>query len=487
MVQPATASGAARRAFALVQTGERQIGIDADHVVQAIGWPAELTVVPRVSGALAGVFEHRGQVMPLVSMVRWLQPEAPALCRPGPVLVLRAGGKMMGLAVDAVMGLLHVEVSGLHRIHHDDDSQELFHSVIRLPSGGGLVSLLDPERLAVRVQAWCDEVPDPGAGGCKGRDPSVIEEAVDRTGHREVVVVVRTGQALLGFAAADVGEIVQAPPLQKAWGDGTPFAGIADWRGTPVPVVEMAALGLPAPDLAPGGWLLVVRGQGRHAGLAVDQLLAVQALDTAQVQATEAVQAPDGHLYRGSFLHGGERVVLIDTAHFLENFALEGLGKTAGSAQPGKRTGTTQAGSEMLLVFRSLQPWAGVMGPMQQITPFPDHVSWSQDRHRGVLGSFEWRGQALSLFDLRLLHGQAPTVIDAATRVIVIRSGRQLAALVVEEVVALLPPHAYVRTCFAGPGGVAVHMVTTGTGSTQTSYQMMDFDALDSFCGDALS
>jgi len=481
MAQVATASGGARQAYALVQAGDQQMGISADHVVQAIGWPAALTVLPRARGALAGVFEHGGQLVPLVSMAHWLHPETPEMRQAGPVLVLRSGGRMMGLAVDAVKGLFHADASGVHRVHHDDDPQELFHSVIRRASGAGLVSLLDPKRLAARVQAWCDEVPDPGVGERQGGGPSVLERAAAGRGRREVVVIVRSGQALLGFAAADVGEIVQTPPLQKAWGAGTPFAGIADWRGTPVPVVEPSALGLPAPALAPGGWLLIVRSRGRHAGLAVDQLLCVQALDPAQAQAREAVQAPDGPVFRGSLLHAGERVYLVDTAHFLESFALEGLDTAGGSAQLDTDTVATQAGSEMLLVFKSLQPWAGVMGAMQQITSFPAHVNWSHDRQRGVLGSFEWRGQALNLFDLRLLHGHAPSVIDATTRVIVIRLGRQLAGLVVEDVMALLPAHTCVQTCFVAAGGAAVHMVTLGKRGSQTSYQMMDFEALHCF------
>lgn len=481
---PGAGAGPARQAYALVQTGPLQIGIAAGHVVQAVAWPAALTVLPRGRGALEGVFSHGGQVIPLLSMERWLDgaaPQAPQAARQ--VLILRSGAKVMGLAVDAVMGLLHASASQVHRVHHDEDAQELFHSVLERDAGTGLVSLLDPERLAARVQAWCEGLPGGTADG--GSEADAGEAGAGRV-LREVFLIARVGQGLLGFAAREIGEIVPMPLLQKPWGAGTHLGGMARWRGIPVPVVDTAAAsGLPASAAEGAAWLLVMSSQGRHAAVPADQLMAVQSFALDDLQAPEAVdtsEGSEGGLSRGSLLHGGERVRIIDSARFLDRFALDGLADAAGGRpEDVVRPGSAGAGSAMLLVFRSLQSWAGAMDPMQQITLFPQQVNWSDDVGRGVLGSFEWRGQSVSLVDLRLLHGQAATVVDAATRVIVLRVGQRLAGLVVEDVVALLPAHSCVHTRFATPTGGAVRMVTTGSGTAQTSYQVMDFNTLDCF------
>ena len=58
--------------YARVEIGTLHLAVNTRHVVQAIPRPAQLTLLPRGKGALAGVFSHRGQVVPLVSLDRWL-------------------------------------------------------------------------------------------------------------------------------------------------------------------------------------------------------------------------------------------------------------------------------------------------------------------------------------------------------------------------------------------------------------------------------
>ena len=477
MAQPATASGGVRQAFALVQTGQRQLGIAAEHVVQAMAWPADLTALPRAGAALEGVFVHNGQVIPLVSIERWFDPAAAPARQGAQVLVLRSGGKVMGVVVDALMGLLHAGAAQVHRVHQDNDALELFHSVVQRPSGAGLVSLLDPERLAGRVQAWCDALPD-GLSGV-GEESGLSVQPAPGTGRaqRGVFLLARVGPVVLGFPAGDIGEIVSMPLLQKPLGPGTHLGGMACWRGIHVPVVDTTAVpGMPASDAGPAPWLLVLASHGRHAAVPVDQLLAVQSFDLAGLQAPEGADAPGAGLHRGSFSNAGERVRIIDTDRFLDRFALQGLA-SVGEKVP--HTGARTVGSAALLVFRSLQSWAASMEHMQHITRFPGQVKWSDGGHRAVLGAFEWRGKSVNLVDLRLLHGRAATVVDAATRVLVLQVGQRLAGLVVEDVVALLPAHTCIHTRFVAHAGRAVHMVTVGEGAAQTSHQVMDFGALE--------
>ena len=63
--------------FALFEVGSQRIGVPSANVVQAIAYPAALTHLPRAGQTLAGVFTHRGQVVPLLDLQRWMQPRAP--------------------------------------------------------------------------------------------------------------------------------------------------------------------------------------------------------------------------------------------------------------------------------------------------------------------------------------------------------------------------------------------------------------------------
>ncbi len=77
--------------FALFEVGSQRMGVPSANVVQAIAYPVALTHLPRAGQALAGVFTHRGQVVPLLDLQRWMQARAqPLLWRLLPLLLLVA-------------------------------------------------------------------------------------------------------------------------------------------------------------------------------------------------------------------------------------------------------------------------------------------------------------------------------------------------------------------------------------------------------------
>jgi chemotaxis signal transduction protein len=134
-----------------------------------------------------------------------------------------------------------------------------------------------------------------------------------------------------------------------------------------------------------------------------------------------------------------------------------------------------RAGSSALVVFKSKQLWVASMHGMREIIQVPTVFQRSADTGGAVLGTMEWRGQAIAVVDLRKAFGAQRSVLTDETRVIVAEHGAGITAWLVEGVSGLIPAHAGTRSRFTTQGAL-VEMVTVGEGAEQQSYQLMDFN-----------
>ena len=459
--------------FALFDLGPRRIAVATQHVVQATPYPQNLTSRPRASHALEGVFMHRGQLVPLVNLLKWIDPQSPHNSSSQQVLVLQADGKVIGILVDAIKGLLRTPDENVRAVHHDNDALEFFHSVVLAQDGVTLLSLLDPARLAMQAQVWAREIADSGA--------EVTASTVRNATPLETVVVVRLNKIQMALPAVAVGEVLTGAVVKTMRGLGREFIGMTRWRGADIPVIDMAALlGLPEPQEPNAQWLVVLSFDNRMLAFYVHEMCAVRAMDASGLQLESGMPQTMKALCLGTYLsQSGERVVALDVTALLRAVSLSQLapGDPAKDAKTVLQLGFEGgAGIGALVVFKSKQQWAASMQGMREITKVP--AAFHKLGATGaLLGSMEWRGQALALVDLRKTFDAQPSVLSDAARVIVAEHGAHITAWLVEGVSGLIPAHTGTRSRFTAKGAL-VEMVTVGSGAEQQSYQLMEFSQL---------
>jgi purine-binding chemotaxis protein CheW len=124
--------------------------------VQEIVAPLQLTELPHSPDAVAGVADHRGQVIPIVDLrARFRLPRLPDRRRAKWILV-RIEGRTFGLAVDRVtdvFGTGGVEVRPAPALGGGEDTR----GIVGVTSyEGALVFVLDVSRLYALVSALSD-------------------------------------------------------------------------------------------------------------------------------------------------------------------------------------------------------------------------------------------------------------------------------------------------------------------------------------------
>jgi chemotaxis signal transduction protein len=486
----------ADRTFARMQVGELQIGLPIESVVHALPWPAHLTPLPRLQGGLAGVFVYRELTIPLVSLRQWLGMPDP-LPSSGQVLVLRAGTRLVGVGVDAVQGLVQVRADQVVQLHHDDRPEELFHSVARLPGQESTLSLLDPARLMNQTAVWSQAAQ---ASLSEPAGLSVIEginepSRPDEENASSAWAVVRTGAIVMACRASDVGEVVPMPSLQRVFGSSSKLLGIARWRDRDLPVARiLELLGLGAEQVDDAPWMMVLGHQGRYIGIPVDEVRSVQALAAYQIQSGAQTGLSKPWLFEGLVAtEQGQPHVLLNSEAIVAHCPLSDI-SNVGAGQREQQTsspaGVIQDGDpagQAHVVFRAGHAFATPLSGMQEITTYPAGSLRRGGSSPGLCGTFDWRGRACALWDLRTLVGLGETEISASSRVMVAELGGFMVGLLVDELLALLPAHQGEHSHFSFGPNLDIHMISVSQGGMQQSYRVLDLSALPGLQQTAIS
>lgn len=478
IAQPAAAAGE-MVTFAQVALGALTIGVEATHVVRAMPRPAVLAQLPRSSRAIDGVFSDGSQVVPLVDLRRWMDGGAIDGV-PGQVMVIASQGRAVGLAIDEILGLVRVPRSRIRKVQHDDGPDAFFHSVATLNDGVSLLGLLDPLRLTEQVQAWADQAGEPvEEDGAEMPSPQAAHDQF---------ALVRLAGTVLAVPSCHITEVVRKPPVQPLDLGESQVTGVLQWRGVQMPLLANAAsLGIDgAVQSAPA--LAMLLGDGtRCLALPIDEVIAIEAIDEASVQPSADAGIALHAAFKGlARTAGGETALLLDTAALLDTYGTAGL-----SSDEAARAGTNgkplqpQDGalSESHIVVNAGQDRAIAIGSVHEIIPVPPGFTAIPAAADGVVGSCDWRERPIPVVDLG--GGRQRDASSATRRLVVVQHGERRAALLVDDLVELLPRNAGTTSRFSVPGGGLVHMVTVGRPPARKSYQVLELGTLPFFASAA--
>lgn len=438
---PATAAGLR---LARASIGAVHLGIPLDAVVQAIPVPDTPAFLPRRQGALRGVVEHLGTLVPVVDLARWVDTGTAAAAdgaQDARILVLHEGGRTIGLQVDAVGGMLDVAPHLVTRLHHDDNPEDVFHSAVQSPDDGRILSLLEVGRLADLALAW-SQLERPA-----GEAPAATEA---RSATARTWALLQTGQGRLAVTPGDLAGVMPMPPLER-FGGGIGGA-YCMWRGRHLPVLPADALMGTEPGAGADRLLAVIEHAGLALGIPVRAALQLCALDGTGLPSSDGVTAT-------LFDADGLELRLLDTARLFERFPEAALSKPQTEpARTGKPAPTRRANAVGYIVFEADGLGAAPVGAIEHILPLAGAPAASMD----------WRGDAIPVRDLR---GAARA---ASANVLVVRGPSGHVGYVVARVHSLIPPGTGTLYRMGGPAGQGLEFITTGEGAEQASYRTFD-------------
>jgi len=467
--------------LAQASIGVVHLAIPVEAVVQAIPLPDTPAFLPRRQGALRGVVEHGGNLVPVVDLARWVETGASLSeaerSQDARILVLHEGGRTIGLQVDAVGGLLDVAPHLLTRLHHDDNPEDVFHTAVRSPDDGRILSLLEVGRLADLAVAWSQA--EFGTGTATAAAPSAATAAaaasVAPASASRTWALLQTGHGRLAVPPGDLTEVIPLPPLAR-FGGGIDSA-YCIWRGRHLPVLASGALmaGSFVAGRVEAGvdrLLAVIEHAGLALGVPVRAALQMCAFEGNGLPADDGVTAT---LYDGD----GIEIRLLDTARLFTRFPEAALSKPAsaandtGSAKPAPQRSYNKVG---YIVFEADGLGATPVGAIEHILPLAGTTAATMDWHGAAIPMVDLRGAAAGI-PVAGIPVAGTRAAGASANVLVVQAGAGHVGYVVARVHSMIPPGTGTLYRMGSAGGAGLEFITTGEGTEQASYRTFDLVA----------
>ncbi|HVI33868.1 chemotaxis protein CheW [Phenylobacterium sp.] len=433
-------SGALR--FLTFRMGERLYALPAEEVAEVIRIPA-VARLPQAPKGLMGLANLRGSVLPVASL-RGLLGEGTETGAASRAVVLD-GASPVALAVDSVEALVSVEADRVETAPAKIVAEpgERLRGAFRTAGDGPVARVLDVAALletAFARTARPERRTGAAAAGRFAAEGPEAEAAVEK-----LVTFDVAGQEF-ALPLGAVQEVITAPETVAAVPRAEAVVlGVAAHRDALLPLLSLRSLlGFPATAADGREKVLVTSVGGVLVGLVADRMRAIMPADPACLEPTPPMLAArtGGEsrikaIYRAE---GGRRLIsILSPDQLFREDVMQRLGGDAGTAQISAASDATTARQLQVLVFRLGEDEFGLpIDVVDEVARAPEKVTRVPKTPKFLEGVINLRGEVLPVVDQRRRFDMPPLEAAEGRRLVVVRTERHRAGLIVDSVSEVL-------------------------------------------------
>jgi purine-binding chemotaxis protein CheW len=435
MSAPAAQKGPARH-FLTFRLQDRLYALPATDVAEVIRIPP-VARLPQSPAGLMGLTNLRGDVLPVASGRRLLGQDEPANLSSGRAIVMN-GATPVAFTVDEVAELMAIDETMIETQSAKLSALpgEALSGAFPSPKGGQIVKLLDINAL-LRLAF----VPQSRAHYRTQVATAFENAAVSDAANRKLV----------SFAVAEqeyalpldiIQEIVSAQPLLTSVPHSdAAVLGVTSLRDRLLPLLSLRSLlGVDVAMQTGKEKVVVAKIQGNIVGLVVDEVRAIFAADESKMDPMPDVLAArsGGESRIAAIYRGGKGLVsILSTDKIFGDDVMQRLVAAQKSAdQP---VSATASETRQFLVFRLGDEEYGLpIAAVEEVARVPDKIARLPNTPKFLEGVVNVRGEVIPVVDQRKRFHMAPLATTTARRLIVVRTARHIAGLIVDSVSEVL-------------------------------------------------
>lgn len=457
---------AALLSYARVRVAAATLAVDTADVERAVPVPpGGLSRLPRRSGALAGVIDFEGAVVPVVALGEWVElgrsGDVDAGSQSARILILRGTTGRVGVAVDELLGVGSVPRLHVRRIHGEDDPQELFDCA--LPGGepgSPPLPLLEVGRLMRLAKLWREQEDLP-------QDAPRASASVDRAGlarYAVFAVGVAEQETLFALPVASVAEVMAAPVPESVLKMGARHCGITNYRGRKVAMVDMSAVFGLGSNLGTG-WMAMLVHDEQMLGVCIGAAKRLVDLSPADIK-----PAPEQALLQGlTHVEGLGDVRVLDMGRFFAAAPESAIGGRVSRTAADTQSGPDGAISVAHIVYETDRRYASPVTGIVGIVPLDR--SATEALGSGASAMIRWRDRAVRVSTMPSLDSKARVESRFA---VIVETGNEVTGIAIRQLEAWLPPRSVqpnnVRMGSAGE----ISMITLPSRAEHASLMVID-------------
>ncbi|MCW5734372.1 MAG: chemotaxis protein CheW [Enhydrobacter sp.] len=444
-----SSSRMAERFLTLCVNG-RLYALSAGEVAEVIRLPP-VARVPQAPKGLLGLANLRGAVLPVASLRGLLGLAESADAGPGTAsrAVVLDGTAPVALAVDAVGVLVSVEPDQVERRQSELAAKpgELLKGAFATTAASGgkgaVANILDIGALIAKAFVQQDRVRLRQSLA----DSTSREETAEGPDERQRLVSFEIAGQEYAFPLESVLEVVDASDRLAALPATEELVlGVTPFRDTLLPLLSLRGLLGFAQGARTGREKVVVaRVGGALVGLLADRMRTIFLADPWLIEKIPPVLAARAGgeskiaaIYRGD---GGRRLVsLLAPAQLFREDVMQRLNGGDGAAQEAEKATDRAAGEErQFVVFRLGDDEFGLpIEAVNEIALVPDQIARLPKAPKFLEGVINLRGDVLPVVDQRRRFDMPPLEEQSGRRLVVVRTDRHRAGLIVDSVSEVL-------------------------------------------------
>jgi purine-binding chemotaxis protein CheW len=442
-VSEGVAAGSSR--FLTFRVERRLYALPVELVVEVMRIPL-VARVPQAPKALLGVANLRGAVLPLASL-RVLLGMDDTDESPGSRAIVLDGGTPLAIAVDAVDALVTVEFGRIETQPAELGAApgEHLKGAFSLGEGLGAAKILDVHSILAAAFAQRAR-PQRQTAGCAMAARQSSEPAVERD---TLITFDVAGQEF----ALDLGAVQEIISLHDSTA-ALPRAealvvGITTFREQLLPLLSLRGLlGFAPPSVSDAREkIVVVSVGGALVGLVVDRARAIVSADPGRIDPVPPVlsartggEARIRAIYRAE--DGRRLISILAPEQLFREDVMQRLGSGHGAARPQEQSGNVSAECKFL-VFRLGDDEFGLpVEAVDEVARVPDKITRVPKTPKFLEGVVNLRGDILPVVDQRRRFDMPKLEHSDGRRLIIVRTERHRAGLIVDRVSEVLRTNA---------------------------------------------
>jgi purine-binding chemotaxis protein CheW len=442
---PEAAPGGNDRLFLTFRIGERHYALPAREVAEVIRVPA-VARLPQGPKALMGLANLRGSVLPVVSLPAILARPAANNANAARAIIL-TGATSAALVVDAVDALVSPEASRVETRQAELAAEPGERLIGAFPIDGEaeVAKILDIQAvLSVQFGRYAESKRPLRSASASSALRNTAEARLDE----QVLITFEVAGQEYGLPLESVQEIRAMPgTLAVVPRADTVLLGVIAHRDGLLPLLSFRALlGLPGAGTSSGREKVIVTPIGGvFVGLVADRMQAIIRADPALIEPIPSIlaartggEARIKAIFRGD---GGRRLIsVLAPEQLFREDVMRRLGDPSGNAgHLATSERRIEAETIQFLVFRLGEEAFGLpIAAVDEVARAPDKFTRIPNAPEFLEGVINWRGEVLPVIDQRKRFGLPTHISRGGQRLVVVRTARHRAGLIVDSVSEVL-------------------------------------------------
>jgi purine-binding chemotaxis protein CheW len=436
--------------FLTLGTNGQLYALAAVEVAEVIRLPP-VARVPQAPKGLLGLANLRGTVLPVASLrgLLGLPERAEVETGAASLAIVLDGAAPVALAVDSVGALVSVEPDQIEKRQAElaakpgERLKGAFATTAASEEKGAVAKILDISALIAGAFVQQDRT---------GRrqvltDSAGREKAEETADDRQRLVSFDIADQEYAFPLESVLEVVDAPEMLAALPATEELVlGVTPFRDTLLPLLSLRGL-LGFPQGARNGRekVVVARVGGALVGLLADRMRTIFPADPGLIEKIPPVLAARAGgesriaaIYRGD---GGRRLVsLLSPEQLFREDVMQRLNAGGGATPEDEKSGRRASGEErQFVVFRLGDDEFGLpIEAVNEVARVPDQIARLPKAPKFLEGVVNLRGEVLPVVDQRRRFDMPPLGGQSGRRLVVVRTERHRAGLIVDSVSEVL-------------------------------------------------